>query len=330
MKDPFIIVGHGLAGCALGMTFFQKSIPFKILGCGQQGEASLASSGLIAPVTGRRYVKSWMIDELIDEAIQFYSWTEELLGEKYFFPVDIIRFLSHPEAEAAWHKRQGDPEYARYISNKKIEALDRMDRKYGIVTGGYRLNSQGWINSVREFLISKNLLEIKQNPVTADELSEYSNVIFATGAIDHNFDHGIIPNKGEALIVKMTEWPHPGIIKEELFFVPLGDDTYWIGSFYDPGQTEPSPTVNGKQRIMEVIQKIHKGSFMVLEHLAGIRPTVDDRRPLIGPLPGRAGRFMFNGMGTKGTSLAPYWAKELIAHLTDNKPLSSVVDPARY
>jgi glycine/D-amino acid oxidase-like deaminating enzyme len=64
--------------------------------------------------------------------------------------------------------------------------------------------------------------------------------------------------------------------------------------------------------------------------MTGIRPTVDDRRPVIGAYPGHQGQYIFNGMGTKGTSLAPFWAEQLIAHIVENAPLPAQISPARY
>jgi glycine/D-amino acid oxidase-like deaminating enzyme len=81
---------------------------------------------------------------------------------------------------------------------------------------------------------------------------------------------------------------------------------------------------------MQAIEHVYTGSFIVTEHLSGIRPTIDDRRPLIGPYPGREGKYLFNGMGTKGTSLAPYWADHLVSHLVDNTPILKIVNPERY
>ena len=118
MDKPIRIVGHGLAGCVLAMTLVRQGLPFKMVGCTLPGEASMASSGLIAPITGRRYVKAWRIDEFLSHAKDFYHWSEPILGGHYFFPVDIVRYLAHPEARIAYTKRLGDPEYETYISEQ--------------------------------------------------------------------------------------------------------------------------------------------------------------------------------------------------------------------
>jgi len=51
---------------------------------------------------------------------------------------------------------------------------------------------------------------------------------------------------------------------------------------------------------------------------------------LIGPYPGRPGHYIFNGVGTKGTSLAPFWSDALLTHILDGAPLSKEVSPSRY
>lgn len=330
MDKKLVIVGHGLVGCALALTCYRKNISFRLVGYPQVGEASMASSGLIAPITGRRYVKAWRIDEYVSKALDFYRWSEELLGNDYFFPVEIIRFLSSEEARRAWEKRLEDPEYDAYVSSKKYQLLDEMNRPYGILTGGYRLDTPGWVNAARLFLEKEGLLDVLLEPYETKVLTE-GITVFTTGALDPNVSKGIIPNKGESLILRMPDWKIPLIIKEDVFIVPLnGDHLFWVGSHYEPWPENASPTEEAKSRILDAIGKVYNGRLEVISHMVGIRPTVDDRRPLIGAYPGRPDQYIFNGMGTKGTSLAPFWSEQLIAHIFDGLSLSAEVNPGRY
>ena len=330
MDKKILIVGHGLVGCALALTCYRRNISFRLIGYPQPGEASMASSGLIAPITGRRYVKAWRIDEYVSKALDFYRWSEELLGNDYFFPVEIIRFLSSEEARRAWDKRLEDPEYDAYVSNKKYQLLDEMERPYGILTGGYRLDTPGWVTAARRFLLDKGLLEILSEPLDTNSQTE-EIIVFTTGALDPNVSMGIIPNKGESLILRMPDWKIPLIIKEDVFIVPLNEDhLFWVGSHYEPWPENAFPTEEAKQRILDAIRKVYNGRLEVISHMAGIRPTVDDRRPLIGAYPGRPGQYIFNGVGTKGTSLAPFWSEKLIAHIFEGLTLSADVFPGRY
>ncbi|MFZ1676374.1 MAG: FAD-dependent oxidoreductase [Saprospiraceae bacterium] len=330
MEKKYVIIGHGLAGCVLALTFYRRGIPFKIIGSTRSGEASMASSGLINPVTGRRYVKAWMIDELLDKALDFYSWTEVLLGHLYFSPVDIIRFLSNHEAIVAWKNRIEDPAYNTYISSKRYEYLDDLQKPYGIVTGGYRLDTPDWLKATRNFLSEKGFLETRFEPIR-DSVVGNDKIIYATGAVGKSFSNGMIPNKGEAIIVKIPGWKLPGVIKDKVYFIPLKESNmFWVGSYYHPWPEDADPTEEGKEQLLQAISEVYSGEVEFIEHLSGIRPTVDDRRPLIGAYPEHQGEYLFNGMGTKGTSLAPYWADQLIDHIANGKSLPDIVNPSRY
>ncbi len=330
MNKEIVIIGHGLAGCTLALSCLRRNVPFKLLGYARSGEASMASSGLIAPITGRRYVKAWRVDEFIPKALSFYRWTESFLNEVFFTPIEIVRFLTHPESLKAWHKRLGDQEYETYISDRQYPSLDKLNKPYGILTGGYRLDTPGWIHASRKFLLEKGMLELLDQPFD-DEVGPDQILVYATGAIDIYETEKIIPNKGESLIVRMPDWPIEQVIKEEVFIVPLATPgLFWIGSYYMPWPEDGDPSQEGRDKLIQSLKKVYNGPLEVLQHMAGIRPTVNDRRPLIGKVSGKENVYIFNGMGTKGTSLAPFWADGLIALIMDGKELPEDVSPDRY
>ena len=327
MTAPWTIIGDGLAGCVLALSCYREEIPFRWMGEARPGAASLASSGLVNPITGRRYVKSWMADALLAEAGEFYTWSESVLGIRAFRAVDIARFLASPEAGEAWRLRRDDPAFADYVTGKRHPALDRLGVPYGIVSGAFVLDTPAWVRAVRTFLRERGHMASTH----ADPESAQGPVIRATGVFAEPLPDGLIPNKGEALIVRMPEWPLPMIVKGDVFVVPLPDvHTYWIGSGYARWPEHADPTEAECGRLVSGLRKLHDGPIEVLGHLAGVRPTTIDRRPLIGADPHHPGDFIFNGMGTKGTSLAPYWAQQLIRLIRDGQPLLPEVDPARF
>lgn len=330
MTSPWTITGDGLAGCVLAMACYREDIPFRWVSEARPGAASLASSGLVNPITGRRYVKSWMADALLAEAREFYTWSESVLGIRAFRAVDIARFLASPEAGEAWRLRLDDPAFADYVTGKRHPALDTFEVPYGIVSGAFVLDTPAWVRASRTFLHTRG--HVVPADVTSDARSDVRGpVIRALGVFADPLPHGLIPNKGEALIVRMPQWPLPMIVKGEVFVVPLPEpETYWIGSGYARWPEHPDPTEAERERLLSGLQKLHDGPIEVIDHLAGIRPTTADRRPLIGADPHHPGDFIFNGMGTKGTSLAPYWARQLIRHIRDGQSLSPEVDPARF
>ena len=63
---------------------------------------------------------------------------------------------------------------------------------------------------------------------------------------------------------------------------------------------------------------------------AGVRPTVRDRRPLIGIHPAFRNLAILNGLGTRGVMIAPTAAKQLFNHLEKNEQLDPVTDIKRF
>jgi glycine/D-amino acid oxidase-like deaminating enzyme len=81
-----------------------------------------------------------------------------------------------------------------------------------------------------------------------------------------------------------------------------------------------------KTRIKEILNC----NFEIVEHFAGVRPTVKDRRPLLGTHPKHKNFHILNGLGTRGVMLAPAMAIDLFDFIENGKPLDKTIDIKRY
>jgi len=70
--------------------------------------------------------------------------------------------------------------------------------------------------------------------------------------------------------------------------------------------------------------------FIIKDHLASLRPATIERRPFVGLHPQHNNMAIFNGMGTKGCSLAPWFAKQFADHLVSNVSLDPLCDIKRF
>ncbi|MBC7747848.1 MAG: FAD-binding oxidoreductase, partial [Methylotenera sp.] len=68
----------------------------------------------------------------------------------------------------------------------------------------------------------------------------------------------------------------------------------------------------------------------IIAHFAGVRPTVKDRRPLVGTLQNQQAIHILNGLGTRGVMLAPAMAKELFDSIEYQVPLDAAIDIRRF
>jgi len=70
--------------------------------------------------------------------------------------------------------------------------------------------------------------------------------------------------------------------------------------------------------------------FTIIDHRAAVRPATLERRPFVGFHPQYNSVGIFNGMGTKGCSLAPFFANQLVQHIIHRTPIHSEADVKRF
>ncbi|WP_312150273.1 FAD-dependent oxidoreductase, partial [Empedobacter sp.] len=118
--------------------------------------------------------------------------------------------------------------------------------------------------------------------------------------------------------------------KGKEFLMPLENDQYFVGATYDRDHVNYKNTKDAKKYLVEGVQNFFKDDFEVVEQHASIRPTVVDRRPIIGAHPTHQQLICLNGMGTRGTMLAPVMVDDLYEFLENNQPIDKEADIARF
>ncbi len=347
IQKDFIIVGQGIAGTMLAFAAQKAGKSLMVINQDKPFTASKVSAGLINPITGRKFVKSWMMDELLPTAIETYQELSDILNAPFFQSKNIIRAFSNNKDENNWFVRSDVPSYQQYIQEETdLGAYQNAIQPafgYGEVAGGGRVNINELLHLFHSYLIKREeYLEEKFDYAALKMSTEgviYKNikarkVIFCEGiGVQTNPFFNYLPvqgNKGEVLIAKIPNLNAAKIIKQRLFLVPLGNETYWVGSTYFNDFETTQPSEKGYQTLVEKLQQILSIPFEIVAHKAAIRPTVPDRRPLIGRHPKFQNMVLFNGMGTKGASIAPYWATQLIECLATDEALESTVNISRY
>ena len=139
------------------------------------------------------------------------------------------------------------------------------------------------------------------------------------------------PNKGEAIIIECEDLTTEHIFKKSLALVPLPQkNVYWIGSNYQWEFENDQPSQQFYQHATSILNSWLKNPYKVLEHKAAVRPATLERRPFVGFHPQFQNIGILNGMGTKGTSLAPFFAHQLAQHLVHNFPIAPEADVHRF
>lgn len=344
----FIIVGQGIAGSMLSWFLLQSNQRVLVIDEFNPASASKVASGVTNPITGRRFVKSWLSDELLPFARQTYRDLELVLGESFFTHSTIVKLFDSVKSQNDWSTRCASPGYLPYLKNEQIVYLDaeKVKNEFGgfEIEGGSRLDTEKFLPAYRSYLQDKNLLlETKfdfDKLIIADSGVNYEGnkaqkIIFCEGANAlFNPYFKFLPfqlAKGECLIIEIENFYSDRIINGEVFVMPMPlKNHYYIGATHEWHFDDDQPSAKGRHELLGNLSTVLKAQFTVVEQKAAIRPTVKDRRPFIGFHPEFSSVGIFNGMGTKGISLAPYFAHQFAENLLLHKPLDKEVDIKRF
>ncbi len=336
------IVGQGIAGSLLAWHLEQQGHVVTLVDQGHIGAASTVAAGIINPVTGKRYVKSWRYDDFFEIAKATYQQLEDSLDLKIWKEKPILRILNSIEESNDWSLRCG--EYQDLIT----EASDAGDwthflkpaPAFGFIKQGARVDFQALLDGIQAFFKEKGLFETKK--LSFEEISPLASncdaLVFCGGAVDlyNPFFKGIQWQlaKGEALLIELPEadldFDGLPMLKKGIMLTQIKDRLFWAGSNYDWSFEDAQPTEFIKKSIIENLDATLQVSYKVIAHRAAIRPTVKDRRPLLGKSLEHDNVFMFNGLGTKGALLAPALAVQLSNHIIEGSPLDMDVDVKRF
>lgn len=338
-----LLIGQGIAGTILAWTLQKRGLQVYIAEGNLPGSSSLVAAGIINPVTGKRFVQSWRFDDFFPVAKSAYLDIEQELNIKIWSEQPVVRLLATPEEANDWSARCALPDYAAHLSESADAGdwagLVKPGFRFGIIRRAARVDFAAIIAAFRRRAIAEGIFfdKIFDREVAGKTVDAYDAVVFCEGY--RGQENPFFPNlpwqiaKGEALLVRIQSHralPIGQMLKKTMTLVPVSEYLFWAGGTYQWYFDNLLPSQSEKTVILDHLSAMLAAPFEIAGHVAGVRPTVKDRRPFIGQSPVNPKVFIFNGLGTKGALLAPYWAEHLAAHLTEGKPLEKVVDIARF
>ena len=108
------------------------------------------------------------------------------------------------------------------------------------------------------------------------------------------------------------------IIHSKFLFIPLGNDYYSVGATYNWNDITNETTLNGRQQLVNMLDSFLQVPYKIIHHKAGIRPSIFDRRPVVGSHSEHKNMYILNGLGTRGVLLAPYLSNVLCNYIYNN------------
>lgn len=343
-KIDYLIVGQGLVGTWLSYYALKAGKTCIVVNDSTIPAASKVASGVINPVTGRRIVQTWMIDTFLPFAKQAYTDLGYAINTPIVQQAPVV--LIHPSLQM-----QESFEYRFHHENVYLQKNNASDFEAFMQTpfGTGQINQSIWIdlNSMltgwRQKLINhQQYLEARfdiEDLTMMDEGVEWKGIhakriLFSDGvnSMQNKYFKALpfAPNKGEALIVEIKDLPNQAIYKHNLSIVPWKDQLFWVGSNYEWQYDNDQPSPAFKEKMEASLKQLLKLPFKIVDHITGIRPANQERRPFVGLHPLYTSIGICNGMGTKGCSLAPYFANALIEHCEIGTPIHPEASLERF
>lgn len=346
MHVDCLIIGQGISGTLLSWFLHKEGKTFLVIDNNKVDSSSKVAAGIINPITGRRYVTTWMIDEVMPFAIDTYRSLESYLQYSFVYEKSIIDFFPSPQMLNAFVDRiaENDTYLHSYPNQNQFNQYFNYDFGCGEIRPSYTIHLplllELWKQKLKEWNAIKEEEFLLADLQTSDDHASYHDitagkVIFCDG-VDAATNPWFrllpfAPNKGEAMIIEAEELYNGHIFKRGLMLAPLPTPgIFWVGSNYQWEFADDKPSEHFYKQTSNLLQNWIKVPFKIVDHKAAIRPATVERRPFVGFHPHFPVIGILNGMGTKGTSLAPFFAYQLTQHLVYDLPIADEANVHRF
>ena len=340
MKNvDYIIVGDGYAALFFAHQLIKNNKSFYLFSEGKKS-ASMVSAGIINPAVLKRFTTFWLAQEQIDSLKKTLSEIEGYTHKNYLIEKPILRVFHDEKEKELWLKKSNE---ISFLSNDFIK-INSIKNPFGCgkVNHSARLNVRDFFTDLMNYLEQNSHLikeKFDYNLVKTENSTykdiQFKNIIFAEGmAVKENPYFSEIPveaNKGHHLEVKLSEKIEDDFtIKKKHFIFPLNENTYYYGGTYDREQTHHKIDDSAVEKLTNALAEFYPNDFEVTQVKFGFRPTVKDRRPIVGAHSEFKNFYVFNGLGARGILNGNYFAINLYNHLENGEEIHPEVDLKRF
>ena len=335
----YLIVGQGLAGTILAHQLITKGQRVMVLDDDHRGSSSKVAAGIINPITGPRLARSNDYPEYYATAKAYYAKLEYHIKSQVFRSVKQVRKIQNDQQQEYLTKRLGDDNYQTHLTpldhnndsfftdnsypDIEINGTSIVDTKLLLEA------SKAWLLSLHSY---QSTTVNYSDFIFNDSSVSYKNttaqaVIFCEGyqAIQNPWLKHLPFKlaKGEIITLANNDQTNT-MLSWDKWLVPFADSLK-LGSNFAWNDLDLSPSRHVKEALIDSltanINAFNHSNLEILAHEVGIRPSSHNREPFIGALPQIKNAYCFNGFGSKGCLLIPYYSQILSEHLLKRTPL---------
>ena len=325
-----IIVGQGLAGSAVAWTYHFAGQRCLLIDPQKAVTSSRIAAGLMTPITGQKFVKTWRLEETWPVAISLYQAVEEQVATRFLTFPDTLRIVDTPEQWELFQKRRQAGEFHGWLAESNPHSLppgvDPGKGSFGMSPAA-RLDTIAYLDATRNFFAARgqviqdtlgpnDSIEVQAEGIFLPRLAVHGKqLVFCQGieAMSNPWmsDFQFKPAKGEILTVRIPGYDDPAVLHRQAWLARSGPETYRVGSTYDWKDMSESPTEEARRDIVARIEQLVGRSVEVLDQQAAIRPVHRNQYPVVHRLADQPRIGYLNGLGSKGSLYAPWYARHL-------------------
>jgi glycine/D-amino acid oxidase-like deaminating enzyme len=159
MKVDYLIIGQGLCGTFLSWNLLKEGRRVIVIDESRPFSSTKVASGVINPITGRRMVKTWMIDELLPFAKRAYEQLGAETGVQLAKQADTLLFHPTLQMRDAFEARySSDKEYVGKANNAAWNEYFNFHYGIGTITPCLHIDLTIMLNAWRQQLKERGML----------------------------------------------------------------------------------------------------------------------------------------------------------------------------
>lgn len=336
----YTLIGQGLAGTILSMRLDELGIPHQVIDDPTASQSSRIAAGLANPILLKRLKWVRHAESYGPEALPFYRQWEKTLATRFAYPLQMWHLFRSVGEVNRWQEKSETPLLSPFLGPVQSPATaGALNAPFGIgrLENLFWLDTGAFLRAYRTKLQQENrLLAMPAQEVLEKYIWPVRPVneplVLCNGHLARQvapkLAAAFTPTRGEVLLLEAHELPPDVAVHARVFALPLGGQRYKLGASYAHDDLSDTPSPAGREWLEQQWHKMYAGSYRVLDHLAGVRPNVADRQPLLGAW--GPGKYIFNGLGSRGVLMAPYLARQLVAFLEKAAPLNPEWDVQRF
>ena len=343
-KIDYIIVGLGIAGISICEQLRKNNKSFVVIDA--KSSATSVAGGVVNPCVLKRFNPVWNANPFFEYAFPFYKNLEAFISQKIVLEATVLKIFTSIEDQNNWIVGSDKKELEKYLSSTIVKNDNegiQAPFNFGELKSTFQLNTKLLIEKYTHHLRQiKSLLEeafdykkLCHNKKEVTYKSIIANkIVFAQGVSalqNPYFPKDILHSKkGEYITIKATDLKCNSVLKGKYFIIPQGNDLYKVGATFDHKSNTHIISEKGKNELVGALKKMISVPFQMVDQEVGMRPTVLNKRPIVGNLPNHDNIYFLNGLGTHGLLMAPLLSKNLYDFMENKVALPSEINIKRF